>query len=261
MLRYPYRKCRPMKKRNLCILLLLFCFILPTPVYARAGGGGGGSSGGGGSGSSGHSSTSQRSSGPYSPLANVIQTGVFCLVAGAGGILFSINLYKKKRKSQNLLNKIDDLDPSWNQDQLDQRIEETYYSVQKAWSKKDLSTLQKYLSPPLYDRWLIKLNFMDLRHEENVLKNIQLLDHKIVSVHDFQENEKDSFWVYIKGKMIDYTVDMETREIKEGSTKPSEFIEYWRFLRDKDTFVLDEIAQKEDKSLDVFTDFSENNSM
>ena len=61
--------------------------------------------------------------------------------------------------------------------------------------------------------------------------------------------------------MIDYTVDMETREIKEGSTKPSEFIEYWRFLRDKDTFVLDEIAQKEDKSLDVFTDFSENNSM
>lgn len=198
---------------------------------------------------------------PYSPLANVIQTGVFCLVAGAGGILFSINLYKKKRKSQNLLNKIDDLDPSWNQDQLDQRIEETYYSVQKAWSKKDLSTLQKYLSPPLYDRWLIKLNFMDLRHEENVLKNIQLLDHKIVSVHDFQENEKDSFWVYIKGKMIDYTVDMETREIKEGSTKPSEFIEYWRFLRDKDTFVLDEIAQKEDKSLDVFTDFSENNSM
>ena len=162
---------------------------------------------------------------------------------------------------ENLLNKIDDLDPSWNQDQLDQRIEETYYSVQKAWSKKDLSTLQKYLSPPLYDRWLIKLNFMDLRHEENVLKNIQLLDHKIVSVHDFQENEKDSFWVYIKGKMIDYTVDMETREIKEGSTKPSEFIEYWRFLRDKDTFVLDEIAQKEDKSLDVFTDFSENNPM
>ena len=102
---------------------------------------------------------------------------------------------------------------------------------------------------------------MELRHEENVLKNIQLLDHKIVSVHDFQENEKDSFWVYIKGKMIDYTVDMETKEIKEGSTKPSEFIEYWRFLRNKDTFLLDGIAQKEEKTLDVFTDFSENNPL
>ena len=61
--------------------------------------------------------------------------------------------------------------------------------------------------------------------------------------------------------MIDYTVDMETREIKEGSTKPSEFIEYWRFLRNKDTFLLDGIAQKAEKTLDVFTDFSENNPL
>ncbi len=248
-----------MRKRNFFILILFILLSLPTPVYARAGGGGG-SSGGAGSGSSGHSSSSHRSTGPYSPIVNVIQTGAFCLFASAGSIIFSVNLYKKKKKSQNLLKEIDDSDQSWNQDSLNHHIEETYYSVQQAWSKKDLSTLQKYLSPQLYERWLIKLNFMDLRHEENVLKNIKLLDYKIVSVHDFQENEKDSFWVYINGKMIDYTIDTTTKEIKDGSTKPSEFIEYWRFIRNKESFVLDEIAQKEDKNLDAFTDFSENNS-
>lgn len=60
--------------------------------------------------------------------------------------------------------------------------------------------------------------------------------------------------------MIDYTIDTTTKEIKDGSTKSSEFIEYWRFIRNKESFVLDEIAQKEDKNLDAFTDFSENNS-
>ena len=77
-----------MRKRIFFILILFILLSLPTPVYARAGGGGG-SSGGAGSGSSGHSSSPHRSTGPYSPIVNVIQTGAFCLFASAGSIIFS----------------------------------------------------------------------------------------------------------------------------------------------------------------------------
>ena len=45
--------------------------------------------------------------------------------------------------------------------------------------------------------------------------------------------------------------------IKTGSTKPSSFEEYWRFQRQDGVFVLDEVLQKDEITLDQFTDFSE----
>ena len=57
--------------------------------------------------------------------------------------------------------------------------------------------------------------------------------------------------------MVDYIIDTQTRQIKTGSTKPSRFEEYWRFQRQDGVFVLDEVLQKDEITLDQFTDFSE----
>ena len=175
----------------------------------------------------------------------------------AGGILFAVHLHKKKRTSARMLKKIDDMDYRWNEEVLDQRVKDVYFAVQQAWSDMDRDTLKELLSEDLYDRWCTKLSFMEISHEKNILKDIELLDLKIVSVNDFKDDTKDFCWYYIKGKMIDYTIDTDSNEYKEGSSIAETFVEYWRFTRRNGIFVLDEVAQKNEKDLTQFTDYSE----
>ena len=138
--------------------------------------------------------------------------------AGGGGSVFAVHLHKKKRTSARMLKKIDDMDYRWNEEVLDQRVKDVYFAVQQAWSDMDRDTLKELLSEDLYDRWCTKLSFMEISHEKNILKDIELLDLKIVSVNDFKDDTKDFCWYYIKGRMIDYTIDTDSNEYKEGSS-------------------------------------------
>ena len=63
------------------------------------------------------------------------------LMAGAGGIIFAVHLHRKHSASRALLKQIDDQDYHWNEAVLDERVEKTYYAVQRAWSDMDLDAL------------------------------------------------------------------------------------------------------------------------
>ena len=244
------------KRRLILLITLALLLIFPLGLQARAGGGGSsGGSGGSSGGSSSHSSRHAR--GTSSPLSSLVSGGAFMLMAGAGGIIFAVHLHRKHSASRALLKQIDDQDYHWNEAVLDERAKKTYYAVQRAWSDMDLDTLKAYLSSSLYGRWQVKLAFMEMNHEQNILQDIRLLKHKVVGVGDRQDDEQDFCWYYIKGRMVDYIIDTQTRQIKTGSTKPSRFEEYWRFQRQDGVFVLDEVLQKDEITLDQFTDFSE----
>ena len=244
------------KRRLILLITLALLLIFPLGLQARAGGGGSsGGSGGSSGGSSSHSSGHSR--GTSSPITSLVYEGAFLLMAGAGGIIFAVHLHRKHSASRALLKQIDDLDYHWNEAVLDERVEKTYYAVQRAWSDMDLDTLRAYLSTRLYGRWQVKLAFMEMNHEQNILQDIRLLKHKVVGVGDRQDDEQDFCWYYIKGRMVDYTIDTCNNQLIQGSTKPSSFEEYWRFQRQCGVFVLDEVLQKDEISLDQFTDFSE----
>ena len=84
-----------------------------------------------------------------------------------------------------------------------------------------------------------------MRKERNVLKRIRLLDIKSVFVHDEEDDTKDFIWFYLKGKMVDYVMNTDTLEKVEGSTIPTSFVEFWKFVRkDDDHFVLAKILQQ-----------------
>ena len=51
-------------------------------------------------------------------------------------------------------------------------------------------------------------------------------------------------WVYIKAKMIDYTIDDRTMEVISGSKNSASFVEYWKLIKENGCWVLDEIRQK-----------------
>ena len=103
------------------------------------------------------------------------------------------------------------------------------------------------MSESLYSIFEGKLNWMDYRKQRNVLKWIRLLRAVPVSLHDDKNDEMDHIWFYIKGWMVDYTVDTESDVKVEGSYFPSSFVEYWQFIRtDDDRWVLHQIPQTED---------------
>ena len=232
-----------MKKRILyyTVSVLILLSILVFPVQARAGGGGS-SSGGGGSSSSHHGSPSSsgKSNNPFSWIAPV---GTF------GFIVYGTSRVRRKRaKEMNdkvciELDKLDDVDSFWNGKNLNELIRHCYFEIQNAWSHQNLEALKDLLTPELYDVWQTKIIWQQFRNEKNILKNIQLIKTYIVDVNDQEDDDKDSFWVYIEGKMDDQTIQ-EDGTVLEAYTDI--FVEYWRFCR-RDCFILlDEVLQQEE---------------
>jgi hypothetical protein len=94
-----------------------------------------------------------------------------------------------------------------------------------------------------------------LEEKRNILKHVKLKDAIPVAVYDHPDDSHDFVWFYIKGRMVDYTVDIQTDEKLEGSSVPQSFCEYWQFIRSQnDTWVLNEILQEDEAEQVPFTE-------
>lgn len=96
-------------------------------------------------------------------------------------------------------------------------------------------------------------NFKKVKNEKNILKKIKLLEASPISIYDDEDDTKDYVWYFIKGRMIDYTINTKTNLIIDSKNTKSTFIEYWKFVRTKDNrWVLSKILQKEDQNKILF---------
>lgn len=249
-----------MKKRYLLITCLLVGLLSLQPAYARAGGGGGGGASGGSSGGGGSSHSSSSSNSTSSPASFMVEIASIVLIMSVGSVsvlYYRFKVAKKSHHTRNLLKEIDDRDAFWEESHLQQMIEDIYYTTQACWSEKKIEPLKPILSEDLYENWKMKIDWMDIRKERNVLEHVKLLSSHIVGIYDAKDNEYDMFWVAMRGKMIDYTIREEDHEIIKGDTSSHEFFEYWKFIRKKDNILLDEIRQKDEMDVDAFINLSE----
>ena len=130
--------------------------------------------------------------------------------------------------------------------ELKGRVEETFYALQNGWTRGDLSGLERYLSDHLLEEWQMRLEWMKVRHEHDVLEQIHLDSVVPVEMRDEAGQDRDCVWFYMKSHMVDYIEDTETGEFVRGTTKPAKLIEWWRFTRKNDAWVLDKILSEED---------------
>ena len=191
----------------------------------RAGGGGssGGHSSSGGSSSGGH----YGSRGYSNPISDIISAILFAFIFFASAIILYFKVLRASFNSKRYLRLLDDKDITWK-----------YKTIEKDYMAKDL-----------YESFKIKLEWMDINNRRNVLKKIRLVNLKPVSIYDDKDDKKDLIWFYIKGKMIDYTIDTKTRNIVDGTTKNKSFIEFWKFVKNnRNEWVLSEILQEDESS-------------
>lgn len=212
--------------------LILLLLLLAPDLFARAGGGGGGGGGrGGGIG------------------AILIYPFVLIYI----GILH-YKLHRKSREAADLIARISASDGGWNMENLKNRVAECYFKVQEAWTERNQEIAREYMSRRLYDKHKAETDLMIAKGERNVLKDIDLLEARIVEAVDYTDNSRDQFWVYIKGAMIDYKAREPGGEVISGKPHEQEkFTELWKFTREKGRWVLDEIDSE--VSLDDLSSF------
>lgn len=238
----------------LCAVFLSLAVSLS--VYARAGGGG--SSGGGGGSSGGGTSSrhtySDTGGGRSHPIASVLSMGITAVAMAGGTIVFVYRSRKAKIKSVRLMKAYEKLGGNWNYREIQRRIEQAYYEIQECWHRQDVDYAAEYLSRELREQWRAKLEWMVIRGEEVIQKNVRLLSAVPVQAVDQEGEDEDRIWYLIHGSMIGYYIDRQTREVVRGSTRPERFYEYWLFKYEEGRWVLQEIRQKDE--LDI-TQFSE----
>lgn len=240
-----------------CLITCAYAAPLPDAspdILSRAGGGGsgGGSSGGGGGSSSGSSSGHTHhyhsgNTGKTNPLATLLYMILFPLVVFSSSIVFYFQISKRSRKAKKLMKAMQKSDQAWKFKDISASVEESYFAIQNAWADGDMTPAVPYMSADLLENFQIKLNWMKYKNQKNVMEKIRLIRALPVAVHDDADNSKDHVWFYIKGKMTDYILDTQTHLVVEGSTSPSSFVEFWKYIRKDDRWVLDKILQKNEE--------------
>ena len=204
-------------KKHILIFAALLLVLLAVPVWGRAGGGG--SSGGG----------------------------------GGGSIVLIRKARAARARSQKAMAFYAQLGDNWDYREIQRQVEETYFQVQECWRRMDVSYGAPYLSQELMEEFDSKIQWMQVRGEAVVQRNVKLLSAMPVYVEDNPGEEYDMIWYLIHGKMTGYYIDVNTRRVVRGNTRPEAFFEYWKFVYRGERWVLQEIKQEDEMDIDALS--------
>ena len=145
-------------------------------------------------------------------------------------------------------------DSAWKYKNIQKQVRVAYFAIQNAWTTANLEPAKPYMSDELFESFQTKINWMIFKNEQNILKQIKLKEAIPVAVCDHADDTLDHVWFYIKGRMIDYTINTQTNAKISGNAMPENFEEYWQFTRtEKNLWVLNKILQKDEADQIAFT--------
>lgn len=232
-----------MKKRlGISISVLMLCLICSMTVFAHSG--------------SGHSDSTE--SRAENIAAIFMQWTLFGISAGGGTFLLLQKAKKARRNSRQAMAFFAQMGDNWNSKEIQCQVEEAYFQIQECQRRMDITYGAPYLSEEMQKEFDSKMQWMKVRNEEAVLKNVRLLSAMPVCAQDEPDEEQDVLWYLIHGKMIRYYIDSASRRIVRGDTKPEAFFEYWKFVYRNKRWVLQEIRQQNEMDIDAFENTQSN---
>lgn len=246
-----------MKMRKRCVvgIILLLIILWTLPVWGRAGGGGSSGGSSGSRSSSSHNSTYYRGGNSRRPGISgyIIQILFVGLAAGSGSIVLIVKGKAARARSRRAMAVYAQLGENWNYHDIQKPVETAYFQIQECWRRMDASYAALYLTEELQKEFHSKLQWMQVRGEVVVQKNVRLLSAVPVCALDEPGESQDVLWYLIHGKMTGYYIKKSSGNIIRGKPRPEAFFEYWKFVCRNGYWVLAEIKQKEEIDIDALS--------
>jgi predicted lipid-binding transport protein (Tim44 family) len=128
------------------------------------------------------------------------------------------------------LRHIASMDPSFNETRFKETVEDNFFRIQSAWTKRDLSNVRHLLTPQMLNTFQGNINQYIADKKVNRLENIAVRQVDIVDAA--QDQGEEYITVKFLASLLDYTVDDTAGQTISGSsTEPVKFLEYWTFTR------------------------------
>ena len=89
---------------------------------------------------------------------------------------------------------------------------ELYKSVQEEWMNFDYDGLRKHLTDELYNSYVMQLDALKVKGQQNIMKDFEYIDVKITNVTE--ESGMVNVTVYLHTAMYDYVVDHDKKTVR-----------------------------------------------
>jgi predicted lipid-binding transport protein (Tim44 family) len=138
-------------------------------------------------------------------------------------------------------------DPSFDEYRFKETVEDSFFKIQSAWTKRDLTGVKYLFTPQMLNTFQEDVDKFLANKQINRLENIAVRQVEIVGA--VQEQGVEYITVKFLASLLDYVVDETTNQMISGnSTDPVKFLEYWTFTRrtGERSWVLSGITQEGD---------------
>jgi len=122
------------------------------------------------------------------------------------------------------------MDPSFDANLFLKTAQDSFFKIQGAWNKQDVTALRTLCGGELMKTWEAELAQLKLRGQKNRMDNIALRESEITEV--WTENGEDFITVRLHANLLDFTVDEKSGNVVVGSDSEAvEFEEFWTYSR------------------------------
>ncbi len=122
------------------------------------------------------------------------------------------------------------MDPSFNEKNFKDVVEDIFFKIQGGWTRRDLNGVRHLLTQEMLGILGRDLEDLIAKKQMNKLENIAVREVEIVEAG--QERGEDYISVRIYANLLDYVVDEKSGQVVSGSSSdPVKFVEYWTFTR------------------------------
>jgi predicted lipid-binding transport protein (Tim44 family) len=128
------------------------------------------------------------------------------------------------------LRHISEMDSSFDESKFKELVEDNFFRIQSAWTKRDLSGVRNLFTPQMLNTFQEEVNKAIASKQINRLENIAVRQVEVVNAA--QDQGEEYITVKFLASLLDYTVDETDNQVISGSsTEPVKFLEYWTFTR------------------------------
>lgn len=125
-------------------------------------------------------------------------------------------------------------DPGFNEERLKEELQDLFFSIQAAWTKRSLKGIEEKITSEMSEFFTSEFESMKGRGIINRLENIAA--RKVEPTEVWQEIDKDYVTALFTASLLDYTVDEKTGTLISGDKiNPVKFMEFWTFCRETGT--------------------------